>query len=204
MSGAPVKSSRGTRGNGGTEMRKTQHSVLAVILALSCLTCFTVAAEQASHAAKKERPRQAARLVRVVDGDTVRLEIEIEPGVWQEHSCRLRRVDAPELPTKAGKKAKQELERFLSGSLTRLVQEGSGAARRSYVSRTLTVEPHGQDKYRRLLVELWASGDRKDAPEINVSDWLLERRLAQPWPHEKKQDAPGEEPFRKMESPQSK
>lgn len=128
-----------------------------------------------------QKVRASARLVRVVDGDTLHLEIETVPGAWQEFTCRLRRVDAPELPTRAGKKAKAEVETLLLRSKWRLTRNvESDRAKREYVSAILEVEAHGRDKYRRLLVELWADGK-------NVSDWLLEKKLAQAWPQQEEE-----------------
>lgn len=90
-------------------------------------------------------------LVRVVDGDTVRLQIEIEPGlVRASQSCRLLRVDAPELFQPGGKEAKAALENFLAG-------------------KKLAVQVKGRDAFGRFLVELWAGGE-------NVSDWILSSR----------------------------
>lgn len=88
-------------------------------------------------------------LVRVVDGDTVRVSVELEPGLWRkDQSCRLLRVDAPERGTQEGKAAAGALTEFLS-------------------AKQLRVEPHGRDRWGRWLVEIWADDE-------NVSDWLLE------------------------------
>lgn len=93
-------------------------------------------------------------LVRVVDGDTVRLNIEVAPGLWQRNqSCRLADVNAPELGTEAGEKAKLDLER----RLLPFVWRPPGA------TRYLAIEVRGRDKYGRWLVRL-VYGATQEAP----------------------------------------
>ncbi|MET0698592.1 MAG: thermonuclease family protein [Mycobacterium sp.] len=47
-----------------------------------------------------------AIVVRVVDGDTCRLRIDLGYEIWTEKNCRIAGVDAPELSTAAGRAAK--------------------------------------------------------------------------------------------------
>jgi micrococcal nuclease len=95
----------------------------------------------------------SARLVRVVDGDTVRLDVDLGFRVWRRNeSYRLARVDAAEHDDAA--RAALE-ERLTSAS-------------------QLVVWTHKDDKYRRYLVEIIADGE-------NVNDWLLAQGLARPY-----------------------
>lgn len=97
---------------------------------------------------------ERVRLVRVVDGDTVRVDVEIAPGLWvSDRRCRFLDVDAPELSSEAGRKAGARLAGFLAGKKLRL-------------------EAYGQDRYGRWLVRIQADG--KD-----VSTWLVEEKLAE-------------------------
>lgn len=87
-------------------------------------------------------------LRRVVDGDTVQLDLQVAPKLWyQDQPCRLLRIDTPERNTAEGKEARVALIDFLRGKkLTAMVR------------RT-------RDRYGRFLIELTADGE-------NVSDWL--------------------------------
>lgn len=90
----------------------------------------------------------AAKLVRVVDGDTVRLELDL--GFYQrrtEQPYRLLRINAPEMSTVEGTLARGALETFLVG-------------------KTLMAHTQKSDNFGRFLAELYADNQ-------NVSDWLV-------------------------------
>lgn len=90
-----------------------------------------------------------ARLRRVVDADTVDLDLDL--GFHLERRggrYRLARIDAPELNTDAGKAAKQALVDRLDGAASLLV----------VTSRA--------DSFGRWLAELYADAS-------NVNDWLV-------------------------------
>lgn len=92
------------------------------------------------------------QLVKVVDGDTLRLDIQIAPGVWERNRrCRLVDVDVPELSTPEGKQAAARVDVFLQGKKLRL-------------------RVYGVDHYGRWLV-------RVDADGADLSTWLLEQKL---------------------------
>jgi len=84
-------------------------------------------------------------VVRVIDGDTVEMEVDMGNHIrWRAH-FRLRGINAPEMKTAAGPDAKAFLERLI----------GCG------VARAQTFKP---DKYGRWLVDIWTAceggGDR--------------------------------------------
>lgn len=54
-----------------------------------------------------------AKLIRVVDGDTVHLKVDLGLNIFVELSCRLARINAPEMATAEGKQAKMDLTRLL-------------------------------------------------------------------------------------------
>ena len=58
----------------------------------------------------------AAKLIEVVDGDTVDLLIDLGFGVHVKERCRLYGIDAPEMPTAAAKAAKAYLESLLGAA----------------------------------------------------------------------------------------
>ena len=97
-------------------------------------------------------------LRRMVDGDTVRLDIETEPGrLARNRSCRLLRMDAPEMTERDGEASRMALVEFLRG-------------------KKLSVEVRAVDRYGRWLIELWASGEIENGSigPHNVSDWMVE------------------------------
>ena len=59
----------------------------------------------------------AAKLIEVIDGDTVDLLIDLGFGVHVKERCRLYGIDAPEMPTDAGRNAKSRLESLI-GAVT--------------------------------------------------------------------------------------
>lgn len=83
-----------------------------------------------------------ASLRRIVDGDTVRLDVDlhIRDLFLMNIDCRLARINAPELSTPEGPKATAHL-----ASLLKAVP-------------ALLVVPRGNDKYGRLLIDI-LSGD---------------------------------------------
>ena len=93
----------------------------------------------------------AAKLIEVIDGDTVDLLIDLGFGVHVKERCRLYGIDAAEMPTEAGKTAKAYLESLI------------GAAKELYVAtRKMTRKPKEKtDKYGRYLAVLY-KGDNVD------------------------------------------
>lgn len=94
-----------------------------------------------------------AKLVRVTDGDTVRLDLDL--GFYShriDQPYRLLRIDAPEMNTAAGKASKAALEAFLTG-------------------KALMAHTMKSDSFGRFLAELYADN-------VNVSDWLVTNGLA--------------------------
>jgi micrococcal nuclease len=95
----------------------------------------------------------AARLVRCVDGDTVRLDLDLGFFEWRhDQSYRLLRINAPEMSTPEGVEAKVALELFLSG-------------------KTLVAHTEKSDHFGRFLADITAT----DAAgvETNVSDYMV-------------------------------
>jgi micrococcal nuclease len=95
----------------------------------------------------------AAQLVRVVDGDTVRLDLDL--GFYErrvDQPYRLLRINAPELNTVDGKVSKAALETFLAG-------------------KALMAHTQKSDSFGRFLTELYADNQ-------NVSDWLVANGFA--------------------------
>ena len=81
-----------------------------------------------------------AQVERVVDGDTVWMQVSLGFGLWTRQKLRLRGIDAPELATARGQSARQ----FVKDALARARQV-----------RVRTTKP---DKYDRYLADLFIDG----------------------------------------------
>ncbi len=90
-----------------------------------------------------------ARLVRVIDADTVVLDLDLGFYQWRlGRSYRLARINAPELSTAEGVAARSALGERLATVTSFLVSTAKA------------------DSFDRWIVELYADG-------ANVSDWLV-------------------------------
>lgn len=96
----------------------------------------------------------AAQLVRVVDGDTLVVALEISPGEILEQKLRLRGLDCPELSTPEGKAAKRFVEALMTKTTAIVIN---------------TTKP---DKYDRYLADVFLM---TDAGEIYLNNALLEQ-----------------------------
>ena len=86
-----------------------------------------------------------AKLLDVIDGDTVDLMIDLGFGVHVKERCRLYGIDAPEMPSDAGKIAKAYLESLLKDAPVLFV-----------ATRKMTSKPKEKtDKYGRYLAVLY-------------------------------------------------
>ena len=108
----------------------------------------------------------AAKLIEVIDGDTVDLLIDLGFGVHVKERCRLYGIDAPEMPTEAGKAAKAYLESLIAAATGELF----------IATRKMTRKPKEKtDKYGRYLAVLYVGADnlgmnvRQDQAESSVS-----------------------------------
>ena len=107
-----------------------------------------------------------ANLLRVIDGDTIEVDVDLGFGVWvRKQSMRLARINAPELKVvvdghrvvnPAGTSAREWLEKVL------LLESALGPI-------TIITIKDRLDKYGRMLVELMYSGDRKSINDEMVS-----------------------------------
>lgn len=107
-----------------------------------------------------------AKPTRVVDGDTVWLDVDLGFGVHATSDFRLYGIDTPELigaTRVAGLAAKAELERLLAiGSLRIETHKGDEA-----------------DKYGRWLANIYVR--RADGSELHVNALLVSGRFAKPY-----------------------
>ena len=92
----------------------------------------------------------AAKLIEVIDGDTVDLLIDLGFGIHVQERCRLYGIDAPEMPTESGKAAKAYLESLL----------GAATGGLFVATRKMARKPKEKtDKYGRYLAVLYDGGN---------------------------------------------
>jgi micrococcal nuclease len=108
----------------------------------------------------------SARATRVVDGDTVWLDVDLGFGIHTNSDFRLYGINTPEVigaTRTAGLASKAELERLLTlGSL-----------------RIETHKADESDKYGRWLANLYVK--QKDGTELNINDLLVKGSFAKPY-----------------------
>jgi endonuclease YncB( thermonuclease family) len=100
-----------------------------------------------------------ARVLSVIDGDTLWLDVDCGFGVWTKQKVRLRGIDAPELPTAEGVRAKD------------FVVQALGAV--SFVVVT-TTKP---DKYDRYLADVFYLPNEEDGQTVLEDGVFLNRAL---------------------------
>ena len=108
----------------------------------------------------------AAKLIEVIDADTVDLLIDLGFGVHVKERCRLYGIDAPEMPTAQGQAAKAYLESLL----------GTATGDLHVQTIKMTRKPKEKtDKYGRYLAVLYDGGRtfswhiRNDQDESSVA-----------------------------------
>ena len=105
-----------------------------------------------------------AELLNVIDGDTVKLQIDLGFSVHVKQSCRLVRINAPEMSTMNGFTSRQ----FIVDTLT--------------PATAIKVSTSKPDKYGRWLVDLFFQTIPTGETWTSLSDLLLSTQHAVPYP----------------------
>jgi micrococcal nuclease len=105
-----------------------------------------------------------ARLVRVVDADTIHVELDLGFDVVKREVLRLAKLDSPELSTPEGRVARAVALDWLSDAKT--------------VEWPLLITTRKADRYKRYIATVTDATTSR--PSLN--DYLLEHGYAQPWP----------------------
>ena len=108
-----------------------------------------------------------ARLLRVIDGDTVELIIDLGFETFKECSCRLYGINTPELRKASEKEAAIKSKDYLL-SLFNSDQVGG------QVSDQVYIYSNKIDKYGRPLVTIYVG-------DININARMVEQKLAVPY-----------------------
>jgi micrococcal nuclease len=104
------------------------------------------------------------KINRVIDGDTVDLDIDLGFGITISHRVRLKDIDAPETRTKD----LEEKERGLAAKVwleEQLSREGEWV-----------IETYKEDKYGRILGTLYLVGD-----SVTINEWMMNEGIAEPY-----------------------
>lgn len=112
-----------------------------------------------SDATKKELYAYKALVERVVDGDTIWLNIDLGFSCWTRQKVRLRGIDCPELDTKKGQEAKEFVE-----------------ARLKEVDFVL-VKTHKSDKYERYLTDVFYLAGEENPQRVLEEGIFLNQEL---------------------------
>ncbi|MBN2715783.1 MAG: thermonuclease family protein [Deltaproteobacteria bacterium] len=88
-----------------------------------------------------ERYCYPATLDSVVDGDTVKLQVQLSGGLFIQERFRLRGIDAMEISTPEGQKAKRALQRLLQNK------------------NTIIIYTYSTDRYGRYVADIVADGN---------------------------------------------
>lgn len=94
----------------------------------------------------------------VYDGDTFTARVDLGFKLQITIPCRVAGVDTPELPTAAGKVARDAVRGLILG-------------------QTVWLTVHGQEKYGRWLTDVTLPG----TPPIDLTKWLIARDLGKPY-----------------------
>jgi len=112
-----------------------------------------------SDAKPRELYTYKAQVERVVDADTIWVNIDCGFDIWIRQKLRLRSIDAPELDTAKGKEAKQFVESVLS--------------KVSFV----VIKTHGSDKYDRYLADVFYQKDEENPQSVLSEGIFLNQEL---------------------------
>lgn len=111
----------------------------------------------------------AGTVIRVVDGDTLHVEVDLGMNIRTDMSLRLYGINAPEKDTQAGRDAKEVLELLLPVSRLVIV--------RTFKDR--------REKYGRYLATVWLKGDdmpmSHEALDGSVNERMVKEGHAVPY-----------------------
>ena len=102
------------------------------------------------------------KITKVIDGDTIDVDIDLGFGITISHRVRLKDIDAPETRTKD----LEEKERGLAAKVwleEQLSREGEWI-----------IETYKEDKYGRILGTLYLVGD-----SVTINEWMINEGIAE-------------------------
>jgi micrococcal nuclease len=100
-----------------------------------------------------------AAVLKVVDGDTLWVRVDLEPGRWVKQKLRLRDLDCPEIGTPAGRAAKRFTEALVAQA------------------RGVTISTTKPDKYDRYLADFFLGATERGGVGEGSGDVYLNNEL---------------------------
>lgn len=91
-----------------------------------------------------------AKIIRVVDGDTIDVEIDLGFDIWHKTRLRLAHIDAFEQSTEIGKRATAYVKEALAGE------------------PTYEITTYKTDKYGRYLAEIFINGNSLNKNLVDI------------------------------------
>jgi micrococcal nuclease len=131
---------------------------------------------QAANKLKKTGQRlytYIAWVTRVVDGDTLVLDIDVGFKTRQEHRVRLRGIDCPEMSTQKGEQAKQ----FVLDELQKCAIAHDPALNREATPPLVAVKTYKQGMYGRYIVDVYYLPGESSPEKITKNGKLLNQVL---------------------------
>ena len=104
------------------------------------------------------------KINRVVDGDTVDLDIDLGFNITISHRVRLKDINTPEVRTK-------DLEEKTKGLAAKVWLEEQLSREGEWI-----IETYKEDKYGRILGTLYLVGD-----STTINDWMMNEGIAEPY-----------------------
>jgi micrococcal nuclease len=110
------------------------------------------------------------KLDRVVDGDTIDVQIDLGFGIWHKARVRMLGIDTPESRTRnleekaLGLASKARLKELLKNRRIRL-----------------ETTKQGKGKFGRILATVWTSDKKGNEPDVCVNDQLCREGHARPY-----------------------
>lgn len=139
---------------------------ILALLAILCVSAVSILAAAQLYEAK---------LVRVIDGDTVVLDLHLGLDIWKHNlRCRLKGIDTPELHPRRLPSGATKEQRAARQSEIRRARKAKAALEELLKGKDLRVKLHGKDKYGRALITLFAG-------ETDVGEWLIREGYAREW-----------------------
>lgn len=133
---------------------KARNYIIGILAICTAVLAGHLFAGKECQAAEPYGPYKAT-VVRVIDGDSVVLDVHVWPGLTQQINLRLAGINTPELRTKVEceKKAAEKVKAFVEGALqTGLVVTVADVELGKFAGRALgRIEVHGHDLSRHLV-----------------------------------------------------
>ena len=125
--------------------------------------------ERASEATREELYTYEARLLRVVDGDTMWTLIRLTEAQWRREKLRLRGIDCPELGTPAGASAKRYVEAQVQHAKRVLMTSTKPDQWDRYLSDVFLTTAAGEEIF--LNNRLLETGHARLYGAVSPTDW---------------------------------